>query len=140
MQSFFIALRVPIVYQRIQILRDGQVTVYIYFIYSKKKETFTFFYMFYMTNQPVAPTPIKPTPSHQMESKSCDFRLTAGVLDLFSRARLIFFLRDEAEEAVGAGVALPPSVGSAVGFMVMVGSIMGGLYAKYNGAIGEPSN
>lgn len=27
-----------------------------------------------------------------------------------------------------------------VGFIVMVGSIWGGLYARYNGCMGEPSN
>lgn len=109
---------------------------------------------FYKTNQPVAPTPIKPTPSHQIESKSCTFRLTAGVRDLFSSARLIFFLNEEAEEAVAAELTLltvpdpdpdPDPVAEAaeaseVGFMVMVGSIIAGLYARYNGGITEPSN
>lgn len=107
---------------------------------------------FYKTNQPVAPTPIKPTPSHQIESKSCTFRLTAGVRDLFSSARLIFFLNEEADEAVAAELTLltvpdpdPDPVAeaaeaSAVGFMVIVGSIIAGLYARYNGGITEPSN
>ncbi|KAH3667076.1 hypothetical protein WICMUC_005423 [Wickerhamomyces mucosus] len=84
------------------------------------------------------PDPMAMTPAAKYHHKSTlkSFLRIAVVLPLFSKLLLILFLNLLLDEVDDAWVTSFVDVG----FKVSVGSINGGLYAKYNGWITDPSN
>lgn len=64
----------------------------------------------------------------------------AFVLYLFSKDLLTKLLKESLFEFEPVEVDSVLSAAVEVGFNVSVGNINGGLYAKYNGCIGDPSN